>query len=72
MVVDFEFACMFYYVLLTRCVDEGRVQISCQQRVREISEKLFQQRSYIMDAVLLIHLYLPPLVKLFAKLDEIL
>lgn len=57
-------------VLLTRCVDEGRVELSCQQRVGKVSEELLQQSSYVMDAVLLVQVYVPPLVQLLVKLDE--
>lgn len=58
--------------LLTHCVDEGRVEFPRQQWIRHVSEELLQQRSYVVDAVLLVQLYLPSLVKLPAKLEEIL
>lgn len=61
-----------WLVLLTHCVDEGCVEFSREQWVRQVSEELFQQRSYIMDTVLLIQVYFPSLVKLLTKLDEIL
>ncbi len=57
-------------MLITHCVDEGRVEFSRQQWVRDVSEEFFQQGSYIVDAVLLVQMHLPSLVKLLAKLDE--
>lgn len=41
---------------LTVGVQEGGVQLSGQQRIRHVSEELFEQRRHIMDAVLLVQL----------------
>lgn len=57
--------------LLTQCVDEGSVKLSCQQWVGHVSEEFFQQRGHIVDTVLLIQVYLPSLVKLIPKLKEV-
>lgn len=57
-------------VLFTQRVDESCVEFFCQQWVRQVSEKFFQQCSHIMDTVVLIQVYLPSLVKLLTKLKE--
>lgn len=41
---------------LTVGVQEGGVQLSGQQRIRHVSEELFEQRRHVMDAVLLVQL----------------
>lgn len=45
-------------------VDEGCVELLGQERVRHVPEELLQQRSHIMDAVLLIQLNVDAAVKL--------
>ncbi|MEQ2178376.1 hypothetical protein GOODEAATRI_013358 [Goodea atripinnis] len=51
-------------------MDESRVEFSCQQRVRQVSEEFLQQSCDVVDAVLIIKMHFPPLIKLLTKLDE--
>lgn len=54
--------------MLTGGVQEGRVELSGQQRIRDVSEKLFEQRCHVMDALLLIQLDVHPHVKVLKQL----
>lgn len=49
-------------------VDEGRVELLGQKRVRHVPEELLQQRSYIMNAVVLVQLDVNAAIKLFTQL----
>ena len=51
-------------------VQEGGVELSGQQRIRYVSEKLFEQRRHVMDAVLLIQLDVHPHVEVLPQLGN--
>lgn len=53
---------------LTVGVQEGRVELSGQQRIGHVSEELFEQRCHIMDAVLLVQLDVHPYIEVLSQL----
>lgn len=54
----------------TCCVDESRVELLGEQRVRHVPEELLQQGCHIVDAVLLIQRDVDTAIKLLAQLKE--
>ncbi len=56
-------------VLLTRAADKRGVQFSGQQRIRHVSQKLFEQRRHVMNTVPLVQNNIGTLIEGFTKLN---
>lgn len=51
-------------------VDKGRVELLGQKRVGHVPEELLQQRSYIVNAVVLVQLDVDATIELFTQLKR--
>ncbi len=56
-------------VLLTRAADKRGVQFSGQQRIRHVSQKLFEQRRHVMNTVPLVQNNIGTLIEGFTELN---
>lgn len=55
---------------LTGGAQEGAVELSGNQRIRHVPQKLLQQSSHIVDALVLVQENIQSLVKLFPQLEQ--
>lgn len=56
--------------MLTRGVNEGRVELLREKRVRHVSEKLLQQGGHIVNAMLFVQLHIDAAIKFFSQLRK--